>query len=512
MGPESSETEVQPTDLVGCRYRQVQHRRHPDTPPTTAGRHRAARLAAARAEVHALLPVAPAIGDPKRFLRVDVAPGEDAEFETLEALAAGANLITGAVFRSRTSGSGFQLEVDALARLGDGTYLPVIVSNHRVARQREGFTMSAVSTARLGLARPSTVPYQRRHHALDGYRLALAARALREVGLDSGLGGAVGQDRTRVFLADTGGLQPALDKALVVTPPTGPRRVKECDSCRFWRYCGPELREADEISLFLPGDRAQTLREQGITTVQGLIDARLGDASALARAWREEVPVLQRGRRTTAPRAEVEIDVDVEAYLDQGAYLWGMYDGTGYQPFVTWEELGTDAEAANFARFWDRLVTLRRSAREQGRSFAAYCYSAHGENHWMVSSARRFSGREFDGLRVPAEDEVREFIGSGEWIDMFAVVRDQLAGPGGLGLKVVAPAAGFGWEETEFDGEQSVHSYRVAVGGGQQSAERARRQLLSYNGDDCRATAAVRAWMTAGAPGAPLLNEFAGSR
>ncbi|MGP6175632.1 TM0106 family RecB-like putative nuclease [Corynebacterium sp. A21] len=503
--------ELQPSDLVGCRYRQVQRNRHRGTPSSAAGQQRADRLRAARAEVFALLPHTPALGDRKRFLRLDIEPGESAEFDTLEALAAGAELITGAVFRSRSEGIGWYLEVDALARMADGNYLPVIVSNHRVARPRVGAAMPAISTARLGLAKPTQLPYQQRHHAVDGYRLSLAARALAEVGLDSGWGAAVGQDRGKVFLAPSGVHQQALDTALQLTPPQQARRVKECDSCRFWQFCAPELEAADEISLFLSGDRAKSYRERGIHTVQALIEADLGEPSALARAWREGIPVLRRRTALQAPRAAVEIDIDVEAYLDQGAYLWGVFDGRDYLPFCTWDGLGGAAEAENFARFWTWLMARREQAAEQGQSFAAYCYSAHGENHWLLGSARRFAGQRFGEFRVPTEDEVREFIGSAQWIDMFKLVKEQLLGPGGLGLKIVAPAAGFQWEESDFDGEESVNAYRRAVGEDPDESERARAQLLSYNGDDCRATAVVRAWLAAGAPGTPLLDEVGGN-
>ena len=37
----------------------------------------------------------------------------------------------------------------------------------------------------------------------------------------------------------------------------------------------------------------------------------------------------------------------------------------------------------------------------------------------------------------------------------------------------------------------------------------ARAALLSYNGDDCRATAAVRRFLAAGAPGLPSMADFA---
>ena len=89
--------------------------------------------------------------------------------------------------------------------------------------------------------------------------------------------------------------------------------------------------------------------------MQALIDADLGEPSRLAAAWRAGEVLLRRGD-VNVPRADVEVDVDMEAYLDQGAYLWGAwYDGE-YVPFVTWEPLGGRAEAENFAAFWRWLM------------------------------------------------------------------------------------------------------------------------------------------------------------
>lgn len=517
---EASGDRLRPADLVGCRYRLVQRRRHPLVPRTEPARRRLGRLALARRTVLDALPTRPGLGDgrSRRFLRVDVPlpsggedPGlseddlEQAEFDTLEALAAEANLITGAVFAGTSDGVGWRVRVDVLVRRPDGNYLPVIVSNHRVARHREGGSVPVIATSRLGLGEPMEESYRQRHHTIDGHRLGLAARALEALDLDSGWGGAIGQDRTRAFLTRTAGYQPALSTALTAPLPDVPRRVKECASCRFWGLCEPELVAADDISLFLPGDRADKFRENGVTTVAALIDARAGRISSLARAWREGVPLLRRRAQVSVPRADVEIDVDMEAYLDQGAYLWGAFDGERYRPFVTWRKLGGDAEAENFARFWAWLMDRRAQAHAAGLSFAAHCYSSHGENHWMLQSARRFGGRRFGGVVVPDEEEISAFIGSDEWIDVFRHVREQLAGPRGLGLKTVAPEAGFTWDDGDFDGEESVHARAIALGRGPE-AEEARARLLRYNGDDCRATAAVRAWLDAGAPGTPLLE------
>lgn len=502
-----------PGDLVGCRYRQVQRQRFPEIPPLEASVQRSTRRELGLREVLDRLPGPESVRGRTRFLRIDVDPeAEFAEFDTLEAIAAGANLITGAVFTGDWEGVAWAVTADILARTPEGTYLPVMVSNHRVARPDAHLELLAVSTARLGLGAPLAVRASYRHHTVDGYRLALALRGLeaagaagvRQGGVEKRLGAVIGQDRDRAYLIDVTRYLPAVENALLTPAPTAPRRVKECTTCRFWPRCEPELRAADDISLFLPGDRAASYREDGIHTTGALIDASLGEISAIAGAWRAGIPVLRRAARTTAPRFDVEIDVDVEAYLDLGAYLWGAFDGAEYRPFVTWEGLDEAAEGENFAEFWRWLMGRRDRARQQGQSFGAFCYAANGENHWMLSTARRFHGT----VRgVPDEREVRAFIASDQWNDMFAVARSQLVGPGGLGLKQLAPAAGFHWAEEDFAGEDSLHAYLIAATGTPEEAAAARAQLLSYNGDDCRATAAVRQWLRHGARSAPVLGE-----
>lgn len=492
--------EVRPSDLVGCRYRFVQRQRHPDVPATPASQARADRHEAARHVVFAALPTRRSKGDgrSKPFVRIDLPGSGDpdyAELATLEAIAQEATLITGAVFRGESEGQRWRVTVDVLVRRPAGTYLPVIVSNHRVAHRSEQVTSLAIATNRLGLSEPVNTKFRTRHHVTDGYRLGLAARGLAEAGVDSGWGGVVGQDRTRAFLnTDTSTLQPALTTALAAGWMLEPRRFKECATCRFWSKCEPELRAADDISLVLPGDKARDFRERGITTVDSLAAAKAGEPSELARAWQDGVELLSRVDKVTGPRADVEVDVDVEAYLDQGAYLWGGFDGQDYHGFATWEPLGGDAEAANFVRFWDWLMNIRDAAHSAGRTFAAYCYSAHGENHWLRRTASRFAG--YKGM--PSMEEIDEFIASDEWVDLFAYVRAQLFGPNGIGLKVVAPVAGYRWAKDGFDGEDSVHMRRLAL-----SDQHARATLLQYNEDDTRATAWVRQWLRDGAPGVP---------
>lgn len=488
---------LQPSDLVGCRYRRVQAKRFPDLPHTHLSEARAVRADAARATVLAKLPVKPD-SRATRFRRIDLGPlgplPQDEQFDrylaTLEALAAGYTHITGGVLEA----GNLTANVDILLREGDA-YTPINVSNHRVERKSPKHRAFAVPTYRLGLSQPLEVGYRVKQRASDSVRLAVAARALRQLGLDSGRGGYIGQDRDRAFLIPTDNLEQSLTAALAVPVPDGPRRTKECASCRFWDKCEPELIAADDLSLFLPGERGLKYREQGIHTVQGLIDAGLGEPSQLAAAWRAGVPLLRRPQPAEVPRADVEVDVDMEAYLDQGAYLWGAWHQGEYHPFVTWEPLGGRAEAANFEAFWSWLMGVRADALAQGKTFKAYCYSAHGENHWMTMSAKRFG--------TPSLAEVEAFIASDEWVDLFVYVKQAFAGPFGLSLKTVAPVAGFHWDVDDFDGEESVAARRVALAGDMSARER----LLTYNADDVQATAVVRDWMSAGASGVPLLGE-----
>lgn len=497
---------VRAGDLVGCRYRLRQRLAHPEIPPLPEAVERQPQVDAGRAAVFGLLPERRALGDGRRkaFSRLTLDPAlrvAEREARTRKAIKDRTTLIIDGALSGVVDGIAVLAEIDILVRQDDGTYLPVIVSNHRVARPSQTATMQFIPTHRLGLGKPLETAAKARHHTVDGYRVALAYLLLADAGLASPLGAVVGQDRERAYLGDAARYVEALREALAKPTPHRPLRLKQCASCRYWALCEPELKKMDDISLVFPGQKARPLRERGITTVEETIAADLGETSQIARAWREGIPVLARTGVEPAPelRADVEIDVDMEAYLDQGAYLWGAFDGTDYRAFATWDEVGgadTDAEEENFLAFWTWLQSKRAAAHAGGKSFRAYCYAAGGENHWLTASARRFDSVD--------EAEVRAFIASDEWVDVFTHVRRHLVGTEGLGLKVVAPVAGFTWDDDDVDGERSVALRREARMG---SAE-AREMLVRYNGDDCRATAAVRHFLSAGAPGAPRLSSL----
>ncbi|OIR41032.1 recombinase RecB [Corynebacterium sp. NML130628] len=486
---------MRPSDLVGCRFRFRRRCQFPDYPSREeVDAHLPQRIAAQEA-VLAQLPTKPALGDGRRrlFTRVDAA--DLAEFTTegvFDLMRRGTNLITRVTLQGEIAGVAVEVDVDILVRTAGG-YVPVIISNHRVARTHPTSTLWAVPVGRLGLGSPLRVAGKYRHHTIDGYRLAMAHVLLGE--RSAGRGGVIGQDRSLAYGVDVEKYVAPLLLALAEPTPEHPIRYKQCATCRFWPLCLPELEARDDISLVLPGGKGDRFRAQGITTVQQLIDAQLGEPSRIAEAWRAGIPLLRRPGTISIRRADVEIDIDMESYLDQGAYLWGTFDGERYRPFVTWEEVGGDAEEANFAAFWRWLLDRRAQAHAEGKTFAAYCYAAAGENHWLRMSAQRFAS-------IDAK-EVQEFIASEEWVDVFASVRRHLVGTDGLGLKVLGPIVGFHWEDDDMDGEASIDRRFAAIRGD----EDAKRTLLQYNEDDCRATRAVREFLDADAPGVPDFGE-----
>jgi len=267
------------------------------------------------------------------------------------------------------------------------------------------------------------------------------------------------------------------------------------------------------VSLVVRGEDAIELRKAGVTTVPQLaaLDPRadteiqlggmpLVDAVVLSQAWLANLTVVRKVPQVAVPRADVEVDVDMESFGDHGAYLWGtLLSGVdvgkqpGYRAFVTWQPLPGADEARSFAEFWQWLTAVRVRARARGLTFRAYCYNELAENRWLLASAQRFAGQP----GVPTEAQVEAFISSDAWVDLFRSVADQFLCAHGKGLKKIAPVAGFCWRDPQASGENSMRWYRDAVGltDGEPRPDQQRR-LLEYNEDDVRATWTLRQWMS----------------
>ncbi|MHA6801836.1 TM0106 family RecB-like putative nuclease [Salinifilum ghardaiensis] len=465
--------------------------------------------------------------------------GAAREEATAAAMRAGAAYISDAQLptdgqRGATGG------IDLLVRFGDG-YVPVLVVRHKTTNPGRGARVSAVDKPVPGAAWVDETR-KPRSNARDQLRLAHAMRLLQACGMGAATsvpplhgpaGGVIGVEADAVLWHDLGAptwpdgrtalteydrrfadrVAVAAAAAAGAEPLAQPSRINECKTCPWWPVCAQQLHAARDVSLVVRGEDAAALREHGVSTVDDLAalpvsraselplaNGKSADVVLLAKAWLNDFPMVRRNRTVQVPRADVEVDVDMESYADSGAYLWGCWlSGVdvgirrGYHGFATWDPLPSDDEARSFAEFWTWLRRVRQLASERGLSFRAYCYNELAENRWLLSSAQRFAGKP----GVPPVEDVRRFIRSHEWVDLFAVVRDQFLCPNGKGLKVVAPCAGFSWRDAEAGGANSMRWYRAAVGlGGTPAAPEQRTRLLTYNEDDVRATWTVREWMT----------------
>ncbi|WP_374727446.1 TM0106 family RecB-like putative nuclease [Haloactinomyces albus] len=461
------------------------------------------------------------------------------ERATLAAMRAAAPYISGAQLPCDTTG-GRRGAVDVLVRSADG-YVPLLVVRHKVTDPGRGARTSPLTDPLPESARVDPLR-KGRAQSRDQLRLAHSVRLLQACGMSASgrvVGGVIGADADVVLWHDlqapswSGGrsvlseyderfadrLAVAGAAASEAEPLARPSRISDCKGCPWWPVCAQELHATRDVSLVVRGEDAVLLRRAGVSTVDELAEVtpdvaealplaatRTSDAVLLAKAWLRDLSLVRRVPHLDVPRADVEIDVDMESYADSGAYLWGCWlsrtdtatdsgfdEAEGYRSFATWDPLPSDDEARSFAEFWSWFTAVRDRAHDRGLSFRAYCYNELAENRWMLASAERFAGKP----GIPTVDEVREFIDSDEWVDLFATVRDQFLCPNGRGLKVIAPNAGFSWRDAEAGGENSMRWYRDAVGlDGAAPSESQRRRLLQYNEDDVRATLAIRRWMT----------------
>lgn len=291
-----------------------------------------------------------------------------------------------------------------------------------------------------------------------------------------------------------------------------PAIYRECDFCRWHDHC-TQVVAADDLSLRIRKARLDrpevlALRELGITSVHDLahadLDALLDDYLPRTRGRsgaEDRLRLAQRRARMLAdgielerlsegpldlPRHALEIDLDIETSADDHAYLWGFYLDDGvtrtYKAFARFEPMTDAAEQAlaEEAFGWLRAVTA-------GRDVAVYHYS-----DYEVIRVHRLAAALDDDLAWWADDYAHR-----AFVDLFQVVKRNFFGASGLGLKVVAThGAGFTWRDEEPGGLASQSWFADAVSAPTAAArEAARRRVLEYNEDDCRATHALRAWL-----------------
>ncbi len=308
--------------------------------------------------------------------------------------------------------------------------------------------------------------------------------------------------------------------------PTVPAWHRECLECDYAVVCREQLESRDDVSLtrFTSLEQQALLRESGIVTRGRL--ARLDPARArgarpafadgaleavLAASIDNLESLIYRARatefgplRTTdadrmgCPRADVEVDVDMESY-DNRTYLWGALVTlrrnvpgveAGYRSFVDWATPTERSEGDVFAAFWRWLTDLRQRTATAGATWCAYCFWAYAEDSAMNRAASSSSPQAPDLAEIEAFRSTRPPV----WVDVHALARSQIQTDGPTGLKALARHANFRWRDASPSGEASMSWFESACNEGGANSED-RRRLLEYNEDDCRATRALREWL-----------------
>ena len=93
--------------------------------------------------------------------------------------------------------------------------------------------------------------------------------------------------------------------------------------------------------------------------------------------------------------------------------------------------------------------------------------------------------------------EVEDFIDSDAWIDMMKVYSRSWTTGGSIGLKAIAPLAGFKWSVDDADGGMSMvyHARMVDPATSPPDSAQLQAWLLDYNRGDVEATLAIRDWL-----------------
>ena len=318
-----------------------------------------------------------------------------------------------------------------------------------------------------------------------------------------------------------------------------PVRTGECADCPWWGHCHQVLTDADDLSLlpFASWNTWATHRDRGVRTLADLAaldpttDAYDGTkvrdlptSIDMARARLADQPVfLARDvDRIEVPRGDLEIDLDLECDDDGGVYLWGTLvtdprgtglAPTGYRSFVTWEPDLARGEVDVFRQLCVWLSEVLRDADRAGRSVAFYCYNEKAEAGALRRLAALADAEESgtDNGHGQWAAFVEQLVTAPGWVDLLPVCRASLVTGHSMGLKYVAPLAGFRWEDAEASGEQSMNWYHDAVhhpDPGVRAADRAR--ILTYNRNDVEATLALRDWLERSGPSLPRISDLDG--
>jgi predicted RecB family nuclease len=325
--------------------------------------------------------------------------------------------------------------------------------------------------------------------------------------------------RTAQFAAYYRHVRARVQEAVTVTPPpsTYPHPVPHCDICIYWRHC-EQRRRADDHPSFIAGIRSEQIREfeqQGIRTLRDIAICegqlptkptrgaaesyvRIGQQARLQFASRGvAVPVLEAlppepGRglaRLPEPSAgDIFLDFEGDPFVAPHGleYLTGYcsLSARGEMALVQQWALGAAQEKAAFESFIDfAFAQLQIHPGTHVYHFGAY----------EPAALKRLAAR-----HAARGEELDRLLRGRRFVDLHAVTREALRiGVERYGLKELEAMHGFSRQLDLRDAAAARRDVELALelGDAHGIADETRERVAVYNGDDCRSTAALRAWL-----------------
>lgn len=267
-----------------------------------------------------------------------------------------------------------------------------------------------------------------------------------------------------------------------------------CGMCEWRTACRHELEERDDLTLLCGLGRSVrapiSAVAETVTALAAIDPATLRDLpgvgldrlrrfAARARLMADPAagPVIH--VPLAMPGNNHAIDFDVEADPLRGlVYLHGF-----------WHETSTGSEFVHFF-----AETPDAAGERQAFADAVAHFRSHRHAHWFHYSAyERTAYRDLQRRHpeVCDEAEIEAIFAPERCTDLYAIIAAKTDWPlSSYGIKSIAKACGFSWEDSDPGGANSIEWYnRYATHGDPALRER----IVAYNRDDVRASARVRA-------------------
>lgn len=277
-----------------------------------------------------------------------------------------------------------------------------------------------------------------------------------------------------------------------------PALSARCGLCEWRAHCRDELHARDDLTL-IPGlgravrgpmsavagtvSELARLDPTALRAVPGVGVERLRRFAGRARLLADPAAGPVKLEALDLPRTEHAIDFDVEADpMRQIVYLHGFWhersDGTGGFEHFFAETPDAAGERQAFAQAIDHFRRFRTA-------------------HWFHYSAyERTAYRDLQRRHPDVCDasEIDEIFSPERCTDLYSIIAAKTDWPlSSYGIKSIAKACGFAWEDTDPGGAASIEWYDRYV---TQQDENLRQRIIAYNRDDVRASARVRAALT----------------